>query len=121
MRISGLPKSVEDLKGHRFVTFQNEVVPSYLHDWLCQHVSPGQIVLSFGETELMRASIRGGHGLGLVNLRVAAADKTLIECFGPIEELSRQNLILISPEAWRRPEIKEFTKYFAPRYAATFK
>ena len=117
----GLPGSVEDLNGHRFVTFQNDAVPSYLHDWLNQHVLPEQIVMSFSETELMKASIKAGHGLGLVNLRVAAAENALIECFGPIEELSRQNLILISPEAWRRPEIKQFTKYFAPRYAATFK
>ena len=117
----GLPGSVEDLNGHRFVTFQNDAVPSYLHDWLNQHVLPEQIVMSFSETELMKASIKAGHCLGLVNLRVAAAENALIECFGPIEELSRQNLILISPEAWRRPEIKQFTKYFAPRYAATFK
>ena len=117
----GLPRSVEDLQNHRFVTFQNAAVPPYLHDWLSQHVAPEQIIMSFSELELMKASIRAGHGLGLVNLRVAATDKALIECFGPIEELSRQNLILISPEAWRRPEVKEFTKFFAPRYAATFR
>ena len=117
----GLPRSVEDLKRHHFVTFEHEAVPTYLHDWLSQHVTPDQIVMSFSELELMKASIRAGHGLGLVNLRVAATDKSLIECFGPIEELSRQNLILICGEAWRRPEIKEFTKFFAPRYAAIFK
>jgi len=77
--------------------------------------------MSFSEPELMRASIRAGHGLGLVNLRLAAADKTLIRCFGDIEELSRSNMMLIAPDAYRRPEVKAFTKFFAPRYAATFK
>lgn len=117
----GLPRTEQDLKHHRFVTFRNDAVPTYLHDWLSQRVSADQIVMSFSEVELMRASIRAGHGLGLVNLRVAAADTSLIECFGPIEELSRENLMLISPDAWQRPEIRAFAKFFAPRYAATFK
>lgn len=77
--------------------------------------------MSFSEPELMQASIRAGHGLGLVNLRLAAADKTLIRCFGNIEELSRSNMMLIAPDAYRRPEVKAFTKFFAPRYAAILK
>ncbi|WP_433989346.1 LysR family transcriptional regulator [Sulfitobacter sp. TBRI5] len=117
----GLPKSLDDLKGHRFVTFEHEDVPSHERNWLLRHVSPDQIVKSFSEPELMRASIRAGHGLGLVNLRLAEADHTLIRCFDNIEELSSSNMMLIAPAAYRRPEVKAFTKFFAPRYAATFK
>ena len=117
----GLPKSVDDLGGHRFVTFENEDVPPHLHNWLLRHVSPDQIIASFREFELLRASIRAGHGLGLVNLRLAQFDGALIRCFGDIEELSMSNLMLIAPDAYRRPEVKAFTKFFAPRYAATFK
>ncbi|WP_205389161.1 LysR family transcriptional regulator [Sulfitobacter sp. JL08] len=117
----GLPKSVDDFQGHRFVTFEHFDVPDYERRWLLRHVSPDQIVKSFSEPELMRASIRAGHGLGLVNLRLAEADHTLIRCFDNIEELSSSNMMLIAPAAYRRPEVKAFTKFFAPRYAATFK
>ena len=117
----GLPKSSDDLAGHRFVTFQHDDVPDYLHRWLLRHVSPDQIVMSFSEVDLMQASIRAGHGLGLVNLRLSAGDSGLIRCFGDVEELSRSNMMLIAPEAYRRPEVKAFTKFFAPRYAATFR
>jgi len=117
----GLPTSLDELQGHRFVTFENDDVPSHERNWLLSHVSPDQIVMSFSEPEMVRASIRAGHGLGLVNLRLAAADKTLIRCFGNIEELSSSNMMLIAPDAYRRPEVKAFTKFFAPRYAATFK
>jgi DNA-binding transcriptional LysR family regulator len=114
----GLPKSLDDLEGHRFVTFQHEDVPDHLHKWLMRHVSPDQIIMSFSEFELARASIRAGQGLGLVNLRMAQNDGGLIRCFGDIEELSMSNLMLVAPEAYRRPEVKAFTKFFAPRYAA---
>jgi len=117
----GLPKSPDEFQGHRFVTFEHDDVPSHERSWLLRHVSPDQIVMSFSEPEMVRASIRAGHGLGLVNLRLAAADKTLIRCFGNIEELSSSNMMLIAPDAYRRPEVKAFTKFFAPRYAATFK
>ncbi len=117
----GLPKSEADLKGHRFVTFQNAAVPDYLHRWLAERVDPEQIIAFYQSTELMKAAIRSGQGLGLVNLRIARKDNSLIRCFGDIEEVTRQHLMLISPEAYRRPEVKSFTKFFAPRYAATFK
>lgn len=117
----GLPRSPDDLQGHRFVTFEHDDVPPYLHNWLLRHVSPEQIVLSVSEMGLMQSSIRAGHGLGLVNLRLADADDGLIRCFGDIEELTRSNMMLIAPDAYRRPEVKAFTEFFAPRYAATFR
>jgi DNA-binding transcriptional LysR family regulator len=59
-----------------------------------------------------------------MNLRMAEADEAagrLIRCFPPPEELSKQHLMLVSPDAYRRAEVKEFTKFFAPRYAAIFR
>ena len=32
-----------------------------------------------------------------------------------------EHLMLISPKAYKRAEVKEFTKFFAPRYATIFK
>ena len=117
----GLPTSDADLKGHRFVTFQNANVPDYLHQWLAQRVDPKQIIASYQDADLMKAAVRSGQGLGLVNLRVAQHDNALIRCSGVIEEVTRQHLMLVSPEAYRRPEVRTFTSFFAPRYAATFK
>jgi hypothetical protein len=56
-----------------------------------------------------------------MNVRLAEADEGLIRCFDPPEELSAQHLMLIAPEAYRRPEVRAFTRFFAPRYAAIFK
>ena len=102
----GLPSSLNDLSGHRFVTFQNEDVPDYQHKWLLEKVLPDQILMSFLEPGLMQAAVRAGHGLGLLNLSLAEADSGLICCSDPVEELTRANLMLISPEAYRRPEVR---------------
>lgn len=117
----GLPVSPDSLKGHHFVTFIRNDVPGVLHKWLARHVSQNQIVKSFSEVDLLHAAIKLGHGLGLMNVKMAEMDETLAQCFDPIEELSRPHVMLIAPEAYRRPEVRAFTKFFAPRYAAIFK
>lgn len=118
---SGLPASRTDLAGHRFVTFQRGDVPNVFHEWLLENVSPEQIVATFSELDLMHAAIRSGQGLGISNVKLVEGDETLIQCFGEIEELSVPQLMLVSPDSYRRPEVKAFIKFFAPRYAAIFK
>ncbi len=118
---SGLPASADDLAGHRFVTFQRDDVPNVFHDWLTGHVEPEQIVMSFTELDLMLAAIRAGHGLGICNVKLVQSDDTLVRCFDEIGELSAPHLMLISPEAYLRPEVRAFAKFFAPRYAAIFR
>ena len=117
----GLPASRDDLSGHHFVSYLRDGVAPALHDWLTRHVAAGQITNTFSEIDLMHAAIRSGQGLGLINVALAKADPTLLPCFEPIPELAAEHLLLISPEAYRRPEIRAFVSFFAPRYAAIFK
>lgn len=117
----GLPGSPSDLAGHRFVTFQRGDIPNAFHEWLLRHVAPEQIVASYSELELMHAAIRSGKGLGISNIKLVGSDETLLRCFEEIEELRAPHLLLISPEAFRRSEVKAFVRFFAPRYAAIFK
>jgi len=117
----GLPASIEDLGGHKFVTFRRGDVPNVFHEWLEQHVAPEQVVATFSEMDLMHAAVRSGQGLGISNVKLVEADEELIRCFDAIDDLTAPHLILISQEAYRRQEIKLFVKYFAPRYAAIFK
>ncbi len=117
----GLPGSPGNFRGHRFVSFRREEALPKFHRWLLQHASPEQIVMCCSEIELMNAAIRSGHGLGIMNVRLAEADDTLVPCFDPPEELSAQHLMLVAPEAYRRPEVRAFTKFFAPRYMAIFR
>ena len=69
----------------------------------------------------MVAAIRSGQGLGIVNNKLVEDDADLIPCFAAIAELAVPHLMLVSPDAYRRAEVKSFVRYFAPRYAAIFK
>ncbi|WP_353471431.1 LysR family transcriptional regulator [Salipiger sp. H15] len=120
----GLPTSPDAMRGHVFVTYEPGDIPAVYHDWLAPHVAPEQIVMSVGEIGLLEAAILSGRALGVLNLRMAEADEAagrLIRCFPPPEEMSADHLLLVSPEAWRRPEVKAFVRFFAPRYAAFYR
>ena len=117
----GLPASENDLAGHRFVTFRHRDVPALIDDWLTARVPEDRIVLRCAEIDVMHAAIRAGQGLGIVNVRMAESDPAYLQCFDPLPELESRHLMLISPEAHRRPEVRAFTKFFAPRYAAIYK
>ena len=92
-----------------------------MHDWLMRHVSPDQIASSFNELSMVEAATKAGHGLALLHTRFADNEAGLIRCFDPIEELSMMVTLLMSPDAYRRPEVRTFVKFFAPRVTATFK
>ena len=117
----GMPRGLDDLAGHRFITFRRRDVPARIDDWLTSMVSPDQITLTCAEIDVMHAAIRAGQGLGVVNLKMAESDGGFIRCSDPIDALTSQHLMLIGPEAWRRPEVRTFTRFFAPRYAAIYR
>ncbi|MFC6636898.1 hypothetical protein ACFQDR_05985 [Sulfitobacter sediminilitoris] len=96
-------------------------MPNVFHEWLRRNVLPEQIVATYSEIDLMHAAIRSGKGLGISNIRLVEDDETLLRCFSEIQELIVPQLMLISPDAYRRTEVKDFIKYFAPRYAEIFK
>ena len=120
----GLPASPAEMRDHFFVTSDRGGMLLRFQDWMARHAPPDRFVLKFGEVTLMHAAVKAGRGLGVINLRMAEEDEKaglLIRCFEPPEELSAQHILLISPDAYRRSEVRKFTKFFAPRYAAIFR
>jgi len=117
----GLPTSEGDLAGHKFVSFRRDDTPPYFDTYLKSVVDPEQIVMTFHEVDMMSAAIRSGRGIGFMNVRLAEGESDLILCFEPPPVLDAEHLILVSPEAWRRPEVKAFIKFFAPRYAKLYR
>ncbi len=120
----GLPDRPEDMKNHTIFTYQRDDILLVFHQWLLKYLPETAIKRSFSEVSVMEAAVRAGQGLGIMNIRRSEEKEregTLIRCFEPPEELSAPHMVLIAPQAYRRPEVKAFAKFFIPRYAAIFK
>lgn len=119
----GMPRSPAELKDHAVYTLRRAGMPSALHDWVVRHAGADAIKGSYSEVVLLDVAIRSGHGIGIKNVRQAqpeVAAGTLVPCFDPPSELQAKHQILIAPKAYQRPEVRNFAKFFVPRYAALF-
>ncbi|MFT6076687.1 MAG: DNA-binding transcriptional LysR family regulator [Yoonia sp.] len=120
----GLPCSPAEMKDHSLMAFLRPDVPPRFHDWLVRMGGKDAIKRTFHEISLLDTAIRAGLGLGIINIRLVAPEieaGTLISCFDAPEELTAAHQVIISPEAYRRPEVRAFTKFFTPRYAKLYK
>ncbi|MEL7107552.1 MAG: LysR family transcriptional regulator [Pseudomonadota bacterium] len=120
----GLPATPEDMANHKVLSFQRADVMPTIYNWLRRYVADANIIRRFSESALMDAAILSGQGIGLVNCRLAEPDVKagrLIKCFEAPQELTVPHLLLISPDAWQRPEVKTFVAFFAPRYAKIYR
>ena len=118
---NGLPTSPSELAGHKFVVYDRYSSTIGVNEWLLDRIDSTQIVSRCSDVEAMIAAIKAGIGIGIVATSLARDDSYLRQCFPPPEGTSSVSWLLISPDAYRRPEVKAFTAFFAPRYAAIFK
>lgn len=119
----GKPDSIEQLKQHDILTYRRDGKSNLTHDWVLSHVGQDAIKASFTELLLLDLAIRSGRGVGIKNVRQSrpeVANGTLVQCFEPPKELQAQHQIVFSPDAYRRPEVRAFAKFFVPRYRAMF-
>jgi len=67
------------------------------------------------DPEAIVPALRAGLALDAVPTTLAE-EAGLSRCFAPPEGMSVQGCLVISPEAWRRPGVKAFARFFVPRF-----
>ncbi len=117
----GLPTSPAELADHSFVVYDRYASSMGVNEWLLDQIDSAQIVSTCSDPETMIAAVKVGIGIGVVATSMANDDSGLIRCFAPPEGTSSNSWLLVSPDAYRRPEVRAFTNFFAPRYQAIYK
>ncbi|MCV2888588.1 LysR family transcriptional regulator [Ruegeria aquimaris] len=116
----GLPAGPEDFAGHSFVVYDPMPGAMRLNRWLMERISPDQIVARCGEPESVTASIEAGLGIGPVAILYAIDYPTLVRCFDPVPGTDTTSWLVIGPDAYRRPEVRAFAAFFAPRFRTAY-
>lgn len=120
-RAHGLPASPEAFAGHSFVIYDPTPGSMLLNHWLLDRISPDQIVSRSGEAESVNAAIVAGFGIGPIPTSLAVDYPSLVRCMEPPEGTTVSSWLVISPDAYRRSEVRTFAKFFAPRFRAAYK
>jgi DNA-binding transcriptional LysR family regulator len=117
----GLPSSPDEFPGHRFVVYDPVPPTMLLNKWLLARISADQIVARAGDAESVTTSIDAGLGIGPVTIAFATDYPSLVRCFDPPPGTDVSSWLVMSPEAYRRPEVRAFAAFFAPRFRTAYK
>lgn len=115
----GIPASPDDFGGHKFVLMSGGA--SKLRSFLMDRITPDQLVMECDTFQGVVAAVLSGFGIGPMGVGLASDTPTLNVCLEPQEEFSFVTWLITSPQAHKRPEVRTFTNYFAPRYKAMLK
>jgi DNA-binding transcriptional LysR family regulator len=115
---SDLPHSESEMGGHKYLVFGGNLTLDAINIWLLQRINPDQIVMTCQDFKSMEIGIQMGAGIGVLPTRFMKSDNTLVHCIELPENLGSTVWLLANPSAYRRPEVKAFTAFFAPRYSA---
>ncbi len=114
------PTSEHHFKGHKFIVYDSAILSRFT-DWLLPRIDPAQIVMTCTEVKSAETAVRMGTGIASMPTGYGKKNETFVKCFDLPPETGTTCWLLASPTAYKRPEVKAFMAYFAPRYAALFK
>lgn len=117
----GIPTSVDELNGHKFVTYKGDNVPHLFNNWLLDRIDASQVAMSCKDIASLGSAVEMGAGIGPLPTRDAKSRDKVVVCFELPPETRISSWLLVSSAAYCRPEIKAFTAFFAPRYSALFR
>jgi DNA-binding transcriptional LysR family regulator len=116
-----LPTAEDELCGHKFVVFKGKSVPHLVNNWLLTRIEASQIAMTCPDMKSMSAAVQMGAGIGMLPTRFKANTDGVVACFELPIETAITAWLLVNPTAYRRPVVKAFTAFFAPRYSALFR
>lgn len=117
----GIPTSADELGGHKFVVYGGKNIPHLINDWLLDRIDASQIAMTCKDIETLGSAVEMGAGIGPLPARYINSRDNVVACFMLPPETWIASWLLVSPSAYRRPEVKAFTAFFAPRYSALFR
>jgi DNA-binding transcriptional LysR family regulator len=115
---SDVPHSETEMDGHKYLVLGGNLYFNTVNKWLLQRINPDQVAMTCQDFKAMETAIQMGAGIGVLPTRFIKSDDTLVHCIELPEDLGSTVWLLVNPSAYRRPEVKAFTAYFAPRYSA---
>jgi DNA-binding transcriptional LysR family regulator len=113
-----LPASEAELGGHMFVLYRGHLSDRASQQWVRSRIGPAQIAMEVGDLKAAEGAVALGAGIAVMPARRSSLAPAFVRCFDLPDEVSLSSWLLIGAAAWRRPEVKAFAAFLAPRFRA---
>ena len=112
-----LPKSDDQLRGHKFAAYEGSSIPHTLNNWLLDRIEPAEVAVTCSDIGSMVATIAKGDVLGPLPRPVGEKAVKLVKCFDIPDNIFVPVWLVMPPSAYRRKSVKSFVKFFAKKFS----
>ena len=108
---NGRPESIDDLKGHKFVSLDNFASRAPFVRWLMERVRPDQIVFRGTDNRVMRDAVIEGVGIGFITDWEAEKFPNLVQLFESRDEWMAPLWLVTHVDLHRTTKVQAFLKF----------
>jgi DNA-binding transcriptional LysR family regulator len=110
---NGAPHSVEDLKHHPLIAFDESMTRHRLSTWLHEIAPAAQLAARSNSVLGLVSAAKAGMGVAALPTALGDAEPDLVRLLEPIAELTRAWRVLTHPDARHLPRVEAFFEFVA--------
>lgn len=107
----GSPTALDDLNGHKFVSFDDLNSRAPIMRWLAERVAPSSIVFRGTDFRVLRDAIISGVGIGALTCWEAERHPELVEIFPPQPEWEAPMWLVTHVDLHRTTKVQAFLSF----------
>ncbi len=111
----GTPKTIEELKAHRFVSHDNKATRAPFSRWLRDQVPEEAIAFRCTDVRSMEFAVLAGAGIGFMPLLEARANADLVEVLSAQEDWSSPLWLVTHVDLHRTTKVQTFLSFLKER------
>lgn len=111
----GSPARGKELAKHSIVSVNGDLAAIAAFQWLEANAGPAAVVVRTNSLPNVLAGVRAGLGVSALPCVTAEAERDLVRCFGPNEELGSAVWLVTRSQIREEPRIRAFNSFMAAK------
>jgi len=116
--LSRMPTSVEDLKAHRFISYDQPPSRAPHHNWLKENIPSERVTFKVADDNSLQQAILAGAGLGFMLERLASCHPELVEVLPPSQEWAAPLWLVTHVDLHRTAKVQTFLTFLKSEMAS---
>jgi len=116
--LSRMPTSVEDLKAHRFISYDQPPSRAPHHNWLKENIPSERVTFKVADDNSLQQAILAGAGLGFMLERLASCHPELVEVLPPRQEWAAPLWLVTHVDLHRTAKVQTFLTFLKSEMAS---
>ncbi len=117
--LNGMPNNEEDLKTHRFISYDQLQLRAPFYKWLKENIPSERVTFKVADDNSLHEAILAGAGLGFMLERMACCDPNLVQVLPPRPEWASALWLVTHVDLHRTAKVQTFLTFLKAEMATS--